>query len=205
MISPSDSAPARPPAEPRPVCLSHCLPVLLLVLLTACSPAKNPEPPSLPKAPAPAPANASIAAQALFDRTTKEFHLPSAEATGARQKELLAQAAAGYEQLLREHPTHTNLCAQALRSLANIRATEGRLDDAIALHASVAKRYPAEEWEILQSWKSAGDLLTEAQRLPEAAPFYRQIIERFDHTNAAPVVQIIVRSARKRLAPPLKN
>ncbi len=183
--------------------LSLSLPVLLLVLLTACSPSKTPEPPK-PAAPTAAPVatNAPPAAQALFDRTTKEFHLPSAEASGARRKELLAQAAAGYEQLLREHPTHTNLCAQALRSLANIRATEGRLDEAIALHASVAQRFSAEEWEVLQAWKSAGDLLADAQRAAEAAPFYRQIIERFDRTNAAPVVQIIVRSARKRLAAP---
>ncbi|GDY22836.1 hypothetical protein LBMAG56_41830 [Verrucomicrobiota bacterium] len=195
---------ARPPGEPPPFSPSLFLPVLLLVLLTACSPAKTPEPPK-PAAPAPAATNTPPAAQALFDRITKEFHLPSAEASGARRKELLGQAAAGYEQLLREHPTHTNLCAQALRSLANIRATEGRLDDAIALHASVAQRYPAEEWEILQSWKSAGDLLTDAQRAADAAPFYRQIVERFDRTNAAPVVQIIVRSARKRLAAPRRR
>ncbi len=201
-----DACGTKSPPFPRIEALSFslCLPVLLLVLLTACSPSKFPEPPK-PAAPAPAATNAPPAAQALFDRTVKEFHLPSAEASGARRKELLAQAAAGYEQLLREHPTHTKLCAQALRSLANIRATEGRLDDAISLHASVAQRYPSEEWEVLQSWKSAADLLADAQRTAEAAPFYRQIIERFDRTNAAPVVQIIVRSARKRLATPRRR
>ena len=170
------------------------LPLSLLLLLTACSPAKTPEPPK-PAAPA-------LTAQELFDRTTKEFHLPSAEASGPRRDELLARAAAGYEQLLREHSAQTNLCAQSLRSLANIRVTQGRLDDALKLYAEVAARFPGEEWEVLQAWKSASDALATAQRDAEARAFDQQILTRFDRTNAPPVVQIIVRGARARLAAP---
>src|SRR5262245_15916801 len=64
-------------------------------------------------------------------------------------------AATGYERILRQFPEQTNLCAQSLRSLGNVRAAQSRLDDAVKCYARVATKYPTEDWEILQAWKSA--------------------------------------------------
>jgi tetratricopeptide (TPR) repeat protein len=109
--------------------------------------------------PAPSPERYT-AAKALFDQAAKEFHNPSAEKIGAERDRLLGQAAAAYEQLLKDYPEQTNWCAQALRSLGSVRAAQGRTNDAVKLFAQVAERYPAQDWEIIQAWKAAGDLLS---------------------------------------------
>jgi tetratricopeptide (TPR) repeat protein len=140
------------------------------------------------------------AAQSLFEQTTKVFHLPSADADGAERERLLAQAAAGYDELLRKYPDQSHWSAQALRSLGNVRAEQGRLDEAVGLYARVGARYPREDWEVLQAWKSAGDLLWEAGRAAEARRFYEKIVERFDSEPAPAVVQLIVRGSKSRLA-----
>ena len=161
---------------------------LLAVAFAGCSSSKE------------SPPQRAAAAQALFDQTTKNFHLPSAEAHGAERDRLLAQAAAAYELLLEQYPKETPVCAQTTRSLANVRATQGRLGDAVNLYATVARKYPAEDWEILQSWKSAADLLADAGRAAEARPFYEKILARFDKPDAPAVVKTIVRGSRSRLA-----
>src|ERR1051325_5032380 len=102
------------------------------------------------------------AARDLYERTTKLYHLPSAQAQGEERDRLLRQAASGYEQLLRRYPNQELWCAQALRSLANVRAEQGRLDQAIRLYDRVADLYPRQDWEVLQAWKSAADLLWDA-------------------------------------------
>lgn len=145
------------------------------------------------------PAQRAAAAQALFDQTTKNCHVPAATARGAEQLRLLDQAARGYEQLLRRYPEQSNLCAQALRGLGHVRAAQTNLAQALTHYAAVAQRYPGEDWEILQAWKSAADLLWDAGRRDEAAKFYRQIVERFDGTNQPPVVQLAVKGAKGRL------
>jgi tetratricopeptide (TPR) repeat protein len=139
-------------------------------------------------------------ARALFEETTKNYHLPSAEAQGAERDRLLSEAANGYERLLKLYPKQTHVCAQALRSLGNVRASQGRLDDAVKLYAKVARDYPTEDWEIVSAWKSAGDLLAEAGRMPEATPYYEKILERFDKPDATAIVKTIVRGSRARLA-----
>ena len=131
---------------------------------------------------------------------TKNFHLPSADAFGAERDRLLDQAAAGYERLFKQYPEQSHTCAQAARSLANVRATQGRLDEAVKLYVRVAQKYPAEDFEILMSWKSAADLLHEAGRVLEAKPFYEKILARFDKADAPAVVKTIVRGSRARLA-----
>ena len=161
--------------------------LLLALLLAGCA------------APKETPQQRAEAARALFDQTTKNFHLPSAEAHGAERDRLLAGAASGYEQLIKQYPEQTHACAQALRSLGNVRASQGRLDDAVKLYASVARKYPAEDWEILTSWKSAADLLAEAGRAAEAKPYYEKILARFDRPDAPAVVKTIVRGSRARL------
>src|SRR3989442_22360 len=139
------------------------------------------------------------AAKNLFSQTTKLYHLPSADATGPGKEKLLAQAAAGYDQLIRQFPDQPNWSAQALRSLGNVRVAQGKLDEAVKLYARVAERYPHEDWEILQAWKSAADLLWEAGRQAEAKKFYQQIVTRFDVADAPAVVKTIVRGSKSRL------
>jgi tetratricopeptide (TPR) repeat protein len=138
-------------------------------------------------------------ARALFDQTTKDFHLPSADADGPERDRLLTRAADGYERLLKQYPEQAHPCAQALHSLGNVRASQSRLDDAVRLYASVARIYPGEDWEILTSWKSAADLLVEAGRAADAKLFYERILARFDKPDASAVVKTIVRGSRARL------
>ncbi|MCL5098242.1 MAG: tetratricopeptide repeat protein [Candidatus Omnitrophica bacterium] len=140
------------------------------------------------------------AAQELFNQTTKLYHLPSAQASGAERVKLLEEAARGYEQLLNRYPDQPFWCAQALRSLGNVRADQGRLDDAIQCYRNVASKYPGQDWEVVQAWKSAADLLWEDGRRDEALEFYRKIVERFDTPNASQVIQTIVRGAKAKLA-----
>src|ERR1051326_1479927 len=141
----------------------------------------------------------SAAAKDLFDQTTKLYHLPSAQAQGDEKAKLLAQAAEGYRQLLRHYPDQPAWCAQALRSLGNVRAEQGRLDEAVKLYSCVATKYPGQDWEVLQAWKSAADLLWEADRRDQARVFYRNIVTRYDVADAPAVVKTIVRASKAHL------
>lgn len=146
------------------------------------------------------PEQRAAGAKELFDQTTHQFHLPAGATAGAERDRLLQQAAAGYEQLLRRYADQPVWCAMALRSLGNVRAAQGRLDDAVKLYDCVASRYPSQDWEILQAWKSAADLLAEAGRPAEARQFDQKIVNRFDRPDEPEIVRTIVRAARRRLA-----
>ena len=142
----------------------------------------------------------SAEARKLFEQTLGQYHLPSAEAQGADRQKLLREAATGYERVLKNFSAVSPWGAQALRSLANVRAAQGSITEAVRLHAHLEKKYPREEWEILQSWKSAADLLWENNRRGEARTFYRKIIARFDQPNAAAITRAIVRGSKARLS-----
>lgn len=143
----------------------------------------------------------SEAAKALFEHTSKTFHIPSAEAKGAEQNKLRDQAAGGYEQLLKKYPEQDYWAAQALRSLGNIRATQGKLDEAVKSYGAVEKKYPQQRWEVLMAWKSAADLLWEAGRRDEAKTFYQKIVAQYDSPQATQVEKTIARGSKARLAP----
>ena len=144
-------------------------------------------------------------AKNLFNDTATSFHLPSATANGPARAQLLEKAARGYEKVLSDYGDLRHWSAAALRSLANIRAEQGRLDDAIRLYEKVARQHPSEEWEILQSWKTAADLLWDAGQPARARGFYQRIIAKFDHPDAIPIVKIIVNQSKKRTAAPRKS
>jgi TolA-binding protein len=144
-------------------------------------------------------------AKALFERATKEFHVPSAATTGADQKNLQDQAASLYSELLDKYPDQAAPAAQALRSLGNLRAAQTNLDLAVKCYLDVEKRYPAQDWEVLMSLKSAGDLLWDAGRQAEARPIYERLVARFDKPAAPQVVQTAVRGARTRLTLPIPD
>ena len=139
-------------------------------------------------------------AKALFEHTSKHFHIPSAEATGTEKLRLQNLALSGYQQLLKEYPAEDYWVAQALRSRGNIYSAQTNVDAAVKSFAAVEQRCPKRDWEILISWKSAGDLLWDANRQSEARRFYGRIVERFDHAGSAQVVATIVRGSRLRLA-----
>jgi tetratricopeptide (TPR) repeat protein len=160
---------------------------LLALTLLGCSPKKE-APPSPP-----------ASAQALFAQATTNFHLPSAEANGAERTRLLGQAAATYLELLKKYPDNAYWAAQALRNLGNVRAAQGRTNEAVKIYASVESRYPQQRWEVLAALKSAGDLLWDARRQEEARRFYQKIVVQFDTTNATQVEKTIIRGAQRRL------
>jgi hypothetical protein len=64
------------------------------------------------------------AARALYERTTKNLHLPSASATGREQQRLQTEAARAYEELLKRYPEQEYWCAKALCSLGNLQAAQ---------------------------------------------------------------------------------
>ena len=146
------------------------------------------------------PAVPATSARALFDQAAREFHAPSAEAPGPERERLLSEAAQRYEELLNTFPTETNLCAQALRALGNIHATRGDANEAVKLYAAVGQRYGGQDWEVLQAWKAAADLLWDANRREEAKKFYAQIVERFGKNDAPQIISTVVRGSKARLA-----
>jgi len=136
-------------------------------------------------------------AQQLFERTVREYHLPCADATGAQREKLLTLAASGYETVLKLGRNDPHLCAAALRSLANVRVEQGRLDEAVRLYARVGLEYRACDWEVLQAWKSAADVLWDTGRQSEAAAYYGKIVQRFS-MDPSPIIQTVATAARRR-------
>ena len=123
----------------------------------------------------------------------KEFHNPSAGATGLEWERLLSEAARRYEQLLKQHPEEKDLAAQALLGLGNVRASQGKTNEAVKHYSTVGEKYPNRDWEVLQAWKAAGDLLWDGSRRDEAKKYYARIVERFDKTEAPMITKAIVR------------
>ena len=141
----------------------------------------------------------AVAAKALFEQTTRNFHLPSAETDGPEKRRLQAEASRGYRELLSKYSDQKLYASQAERSLGNISAAQGNIDEAVRHYAAVGIKYPGQEWEVLMAWKSAADLLWENGRRPEAVPFYRKLVKRFDTPDATSVMKIAVRASKGRL------
>jgi TolA-binding protein len=141
------------------------------------------------------------AAKSLFEQTTKSFHIPSADAVGGEKTKLQAQAATGYEELIHKYPEQALYAAQAERSLGNIRAAQGKLDEAVRHYAAVGSNYPRQDWDVLMAWKSAADLLWESGRKEAAMPFYQKIVSRFDTADATSVMKLAVRASKARVCP----
>jgi hypothetical protein len=158
----------------------------------ACLPGCKPKQPAFGKE--------SITAHALFDQATREFHAPSGEAKGAERERLLNEAAERYSKLLKTFPGETNLCAQSLRALGSIHATRGQTNEAVKLYAAVGEKYGSQDWEVLQAWKSAADLLWDSNQRSDAKKFYAKIVERFGKNDAPQIIQQVVRGSKGRLA-----
>src|ERR1051325_4110783 len=70
-------------------------------------------------------------AKALFDQTSREFHTPSADATGAEKLRLQKLAEAGYKNVLKLYPGEDYWAAQATRSLGNLYAAQTNVNAAV--------------------------------------------------------------------------
>jgi tetratricopeptide (TPR) repeat protein len=145
-------------------------------------------------------AKPQTSAKELFEHTAKNFQIPSAEAKDSEKTTLQDKAAAGYEQLLKSFPDDPLYAPQAERNLGNIRAAQGRIDEAVKHFDAVGKKYPSQDWEVLMAWKSAGDLLWESGRKDEAKKFYQSIISRYDGTNAPAITRTVVKGSKLRLS-----
>jgi tetratricopeptide (TPR) repeat protein len=142
----------------------------------------------------------SVSAGALFDQAAREFHVPSAEAKGVERERLLSEAAKRYSELLKKFPDETNLCAQSLRALGSIHASQGKTNEAVKLYAAVGEKYASQDWEVLQAWKAAADLLWDSNQRGDAKKFYAKIVERFGKSDAPQIIQQVVRGSKVRLA-----
>ncbi len=146
------------------------------------------------------PVERSGGGRAFFEQTIEEFHNPSAGAVGTNRERLLGEAARRYELLLKEYPEEKDLCAQSLLGLGNIRASQGKTNEAVKLYATVSEKYPNRDWEVLQAWKAAADLQWDASRRDDAKKYYARIIERFDKADAPMITKTVVRGSKSRLA-----
>ena len=144
------------------------------------------------------------AAKALFERASREYHIPSAQARGSERAKLENQALAAYADVARAYSDQPIWAAQALRSLGNIHATRTNLTEAVHAYTEVAEKFPQQDFEVLMAWKSAGDLLSDSDRPTEAKVHYEKLLARFDKPDALPIVQSVVRGARARLKGELK-
>jgi len=170
--------------------IANC--VVALGLLAGCSQTQT-------TCPFESPQQRYDAAKALFEKASREFHLPSAQTRGVERTKLEDQALAAYTALVRDYSDQPIWAAQALRSLGNIRAARTNLTEAVDAYAGVAEKFPRQDFEVLMAWKSAGDLLSDAGRSAEATVYYEKLLARFDKPDALPIVQSVVRGAKARL------
>ena len=140
----------------------------------------------------------AAAAKDLFQRGLRN-HLLSAEGKNDRTA-LLQAATKDYAETVKSYSDQTRWAAQAMRSLGNVRAEEQKIDDAVKLFSAVATKFPTEDWEVLQAWKSAADLLWESGRKDEAKVFYGKIVGRFRDTEDSALMKLIVQASKRRIS-----
>ena len=166
--------------------------LLALGVLAGCGPKRVP--------PASAdPQQRYEAAKALFEKASREFHIPSAQARGPERAKLEDEAAALYADVAQNYSDQPTWAAQALRSLGHIHAARTNITHAVTVYTQVAEKFPQQDFEVLMAWKSAGDLLSDAHRPVEAKLYYEKLLARFDKPDALPIVQSVVRGAKTRL------
>jgi len=161
--------------------------IALLLIASGCT-----------KAPRSTPETAA-AARALFEQATREFHLPSTEASGGEKSRFQNLALASYVALLRQYPQERFWAAQALLASGNIYAAQTNVNAALDAFSRVEQNYGELDWPVLIAWKSAADLLWEAGQAAEARVFYTRIIQRFDRPDASQIVANVVRGSKSRL------
>src|SRR4030095_1655469 len=112
--------------------------VLVIALITGCG---KRQPPQTPQ-------QRYDGAKALFEKASRDYHIPSAQARGQDRRQLEEQAAALYSDVVRNYSDQRGWASQALRSLANIRAAQTNITEAVKLYAEVAQRFPNQDFEV---------------------------------------------------------
>ena len=136
-----------------------------------------------------------------YNRIARELVMPAAAATNELERALLwKHAERGYESIQQKYPDAQPWAAMSLRSLGNLYREQGAFAEALAAYTKVGTLYPEQDWEVAQAWKAAGDLLWERGLRPEAAPYYRNLLVRFDKPGYHPMFETLVLIARSRLA-----
>src|SRR6058998_3390078 len=109
---------------------------LIIASLTGCS----------EKRPTATPHQRYESARALFEKASRGYHIPSAEARGDDRRRLEEQAATLYANIVKNYADQSHWASQALRSLANIRAAQTNLTEAVKLYSQVAERFPTQDF-----------------------------------------------------------
>jgi tetratricopeptide (TPR) repeat protein len=144
--------------------------------------------------------DAQAKARYEYHRIVRAYHIPAIETTNEIERaQLLHAAFTGYAALITNYPTARPWAAMALRAVAGLHAARGDRKKALDAYDLVAVLYPEDDWEVIQAWRAAGDLLWH-DRMPQSAlDYYRRIVNRFDRPGLPPGFDAHVRIARDRL------
>ncbi len=151
--------------------------------------------------------DAQAKARYEYNRIVRTYQIPASESTNEVERALLLhQAFTAYAALITNYPTARPWAAMSLRAVAALHAERGDWKKALETYDIVPALYPDDDWEVIQAWRGAGDLLWSARMPALAVEYYRQIVERFDRPGMPPGFDAHVRIARDRLreaaAPP---
>lgn len=149
---------------------------------------------------APGPSPREAKARYQFNHIMRTCQVAAEDATNEVDRvTLLNQAARSYQQLARDYSDVPRWAAASLRSLGQIHVEQDELKEALSSFEQVGQLYPGEHWEVIQSWKAAGDALWNARHRGEAALYYRQIVDTYGRPGQPPMFDTIVGIARGRL------
>ena len=149
---------------------------------------------------APGPSPREAKARYQFNHIMRTCQVAAEDATNEVDRvTLLNQAARSYQQMARDYSDVPRWAAASLRSLGQIHVAQDALKEALSSFDQVGQLYPGEHWEVIQSWKAAGDALWNARHRGEAALYYRQIVDTYGRPGQPPMFDTIVGIARGRL------
>ena len=79
-----------------------------------------------------------------------------------------------------------------------MRAEQGDTATALKHYDRVAADFSEQEFEVLQAWKAAADLLWDAEQKTEVKAYYQKITTCFNRKEISPVHKIIFNISKKR-------
>lgn len=136
-----------------------------------------------------------------FNRVVREYHVPMSEATNDLERGVwMTNALAGYEAICRDFGDQAKWAAQSLRSMGNVYLAQGDRARALRCYDQVGRDYPGEHWEVIQAWKSAGDLLWDSGMKSEGAKYFSLIVQTYAGMDEPPMFKTLVEISRDRLA-----
>lgn len=136
-----------------------------------------------------------------YNRIVRQFQVPRGDSTNALERAaLLDKSLQELQNLRNEYPDATPWVAMALRQTGEIYVERGQEKEAVRAFTLVGVYYMGEDWEVIQAWKAAGDLLWSNGKKEAALPYYRDIVQRFARPGQPDLYDTIVRIAQDRIA-----